>query len=239
MQTSIILSHPQLGENVGFVARAMKNFGFSDLRIVNPRDGWPNPKAEATAAHALDLIANAKIYDSIKSAIADLEYLYATTANTRHINKKYIDSSNLIKNYPIALKVGILFGRESVGLINDEMNYANQIITINTSQSYNSLNLGMAACLICYEIFKLQSENSKELQIKQYIQDIAKKSDIDLMLEDLFAKLDTKGFFKVSEKTITMQRNISNIFTRIENLSKSEVQTLRGIIKSLHYNSQK
>lgn len=228
---SIILSHPQLGENIGAVARAMKNFSISDLRIISPRDGWPNKSAESASVGAIDLINNAKIFTNLEDAIADLNILFATSAQSRDMNKHYISTkeiSNFI-NSSINSKIGFLFGRESSGLTNEEIKFASKIITINTNPEFTSLNIAHAVCIICYEMF-----NSRlKYNLNENFQDLASLDDMNLFLEDIFYKLESKNFFKVSEKKDIMKRNITNIFTRIDNLSKSEYKTLRGILKSL------
>lgn len=226
-QPIIILVAPQMGENIGAAARAMKNFGVNELRIVSPRDGWPNPKALSMAAHAGSIIDSAKIYDDLPSAIADLEYLYATTAIPRDMNKDYIISKDLPKDYPAGLKTGIMFGRENCGLNNAEITLANKIITIDTSE-FSSLNIAQAIVIICYELFNKQY-NAKLINHQK----LATKEELGFFFEHLFTELDKKHFFKVPEKKPQMTRNIMNIFSRLDKLSKTELQTLRGIINSL------
>ncbi len=127
---SIILVCPQMGENIGAVARTMKNFGLQDLRIVKPRDKWPNPKAELLSVGAVDIIKSAKIYEDVLTAIRDLNFVYSTTVRQRDMNKEYVMSQDLLSDYPKSQKVGILFGRESSGLTNTEIMLSNKIITI-------------------------------------------------------------------------------------------------------------
>ena len=156
MNPVIILVAPQMGENIGATARAMKNFGLTNLRIVAPRDGWPNDKASSVAVAAIDILAKAKIYDDLASSIADLEYVYATTSVPRDMNKSYLLSKELPDHYPTQLKVGIMFGRENCGLTNQEITIANKIITIDTDHNFSSLNIAQAVIIICYELFKSQ-----------------------------------------------------------------------------------
>ncbi|HJD55631.1 MAG TPA: RNA methyltransferase [Rickettsia endosymbiont of Pyrocoelia pectoralis] len=228
MNPVIILVAPQMGENIGATARAMKNFGLSELRIVTPRDGWPSEQARSNAVGAVNIIDNAKIYDSLESSIQDLEYLYATTCIKRVMNKDYVFSPNLSLDYPHLQKVGIMFGRENNGLSNEEISFANKIVTINTTE-FSSLNIAQAVIIICYELFR----NSTSREDIRNIQKLATKQELGYFLENLFTKLDKKGFFKASEQKLNMQQNITNIFMRINNLSSPEVQTLQGIIKSL------
>lgn len=225
---SIILVSPQMGENIGASARAMKNFGITDLRIVAPRDGWPNDKARANAALAVDVIDNAKIYNDLKSAVFDIECLYATSSQVRSMNKEYITTTNLGSEFNQKMSVGIIFGRESTGLTNEEISIADKIIVIDTDPSCSSLNLSQAVLLVCYELFQGTGRSDIE-----NLQDLASKQDILYFLDHLFSELDSTYFFKTPEKRKNMVLNITNIFSRIEKLSHNEVQTLRGIVSSL------
>jgi tRNA/rRNA methyltransferase len=224
----IILVAPQMGENIGATARAMKNFGLADLRIVAPRDGWPNEKADNMSVGAIDIIHNAIVYNDLSAAIADLEYVYATTSVPRDMNKEYVTSKNIAQEPAVQdCKFGIMFGRESSGLNNDEIMLANKILTINTTD-FNSLNIAHAVAVICHEIFKSNTE-----QHSPNLQDLATKNEVTLFLNHLEEELDNKNFFKSLDKKPRMMRNITNIFTRIDRLSNAEIQTLRGILKSL------
>jgi len=224
-KASIILISPQMGENIGACARAMKNFGLSDLRIVSPRDGWPNAAADAMSVGARDIIKNAQIFDNISSSIADLDYVYAASAAPRDLNKNYILSKDL---NPQHSNFGIMFGRESSGLSNEEISYANSIVTIDTDPGFSSLNLAHAVAVISCELFKKQER--EDLNNKQ---ELATKGELEHFFTHLIGALDEKQFFKVPEKKKIMAQNIRAIFNRIDNLSKSEIQTLRGIVSVL------
>ncbi|WP_341756164.1 MULTISPECIES: RNA methyltransferase [unclassified Candidatus Tisiphia] len=224
----IVLVEPQMGENIGAVARAMKNFNASELRIVAPRDGWPSKRARSVAVSAVDILDNAKIYDSLAASIEDIEYLYATSVASRNINKDYVLSENLNQDYPVGLKVGIMFGRESCGLQNIEITHAHKIININTGD-FSSLNIVQSVVIICYELFR-----NKQSRINaSNEQELASRGELGYFFEHLFAELNNKTFFKVPEKKLHMTQNIMNIFTRIDKLSTAELQTLRGIITTL------
>ncbi|MBP7189900.1 MAG: RNA methyltransferase [Rickettsiaceae bacterium] len=225
---SIILAAPQMGENIGAAARAMKNFGLHDLRIVSPRDGWPNEKARANAALAVDVVDDARVFESIKDAVSDLNYLYATTSATRAMNKDYVVTKNLLSAFPDHMNVGIIFGRESTGLTNEEISIANKIITIDTDPGCASLNLAQAVLIVCYELF-----GRNERADIANTQDLCTISDMTYFLDHLFNELSNTGFFKTEERREIMMRNITNIFTRIPKLSHNEVQTLRGVISHL------
>ncbi len=126
---SIILVEPQMGENIGASARAIKNFGFTDLRIVKPRDGWPNDKAQSMSANAEDIIRQARIYQTVQEATKDLNFLYATAHTERSMNKEQVFLNEFkINDHIEAQKIGIMFGRESTGLSNEEISFANKIL---------------------------------------------------------------------------------------------------------------
>ncbi len=228
MSISIILVAPQMGENIGAVARAMKNFDIYDLRIVDPRDGWPNEKTVRMSVGAADLIANARIFGSVIDAISDLSYVYAATATPRDMNKEYVFSRDLKEDIPKTGKVGIMFGRENCGLNNQEISYANKIITIDTNLSFSSLNIAHSVAVICYELFQAR------MQSRPYVKPtLAGNDELEYFYEHLFNSLEERKFFRVPEKREKMSLKIRNIFARIDNLSKTELQTLRGIITVL------
>lgn len=227
---AIILVEPQMGENIGASARAMKNFALTDLRLVSPRDGWPNEKAESMSVGALDIIQNAKIYSSVQDAISDLGYVYAATAAPRDINKDYILSRDIGASIPEDASVGIMFGRENCGLNNKEISFANKIITIDTDVNFSSLNIAHSVAVICYELFSIRRQDREDLQ---NIQKLATRLEMEHFYQHLFEQLDKKAFFRVPEKKEQMSLKIRNLFARIDKLSQSELQTLRGIVKVL------
>ena len=227
MSVSIILVAPQMGENIGATARAMKNFGLADLRIVNPRDGWPNDKAIAMSVGARDLIERAQIFNSITEAIKDLEYVYATTATPRNMNKNYVLAADLATDLSNRSNVGIMFGMESTGLSNEDIVLANKIVTIETVPDFSSLNIAHAVAVLCYQIFGKEKIENK-LQIE-----LATHEDLNHFYDNLFGQLENTNFFKSAEKRPGIEQKIRNIFTRIDQLSTAEIQTLHGIIKAL------
>src|SRR3954471_12416832 len=154
---SIILSHPQLGENIGAAARAMANFGLSDLRLVKPRHGWPDAKATAMAAGAANVVEGARVFATVREALCDLNLVYATTARERGITKEVLTPPEAARRLRAASasgqKTGILFGNERSGLDNDDISLADAAITIPTA-AFASLNLGQAVLLSAYEWFR-------------------------------------------------------------------------------------
>lgn len=227
---AIILVAPQMGENIGASARAMKNFGLSDLRIVLPRHGWPNAKAESMSVGAIDIINQAKIFPSIDQAISDLSFIYATTGVPRDMNKNYILSRNLAQDIPSDCRVGIMFGRENCGLNNQEITYANKILVIDTDKNFTSLNISHAVSIVCYELFGLRNQTRNDLNNHHTL---ATQVELNHFYTHLFSKLEEKDFFRVPEKKEQMSSKIRNLFSRIDKMSQIELQTLRGIVTVL------
>ena len=149
-----ILVRPQLGENIGSVARAVKNFNMKYLRIVNPRCSWPNQKAIATSVGAKDILKSAKIYDTVEKSIGDLDIIFASSSRIRKVNKKTISVSNLKKKIKKGRKIGILFGPEASGLSNDEIRCADFLVKIPSNNKFSSINLSHSAIIFCFELFK-------------------------------------------------------------------------------------
>ena len=149
-----ILVRPQMGENIGSVARAIKNFNIKHLRIVNPRCNWPNHKALATSVGARDILKSTKIYNSIEKSVGDLDVIFASSSRIRKINKKIISILDLKKKVKSRGKIGILFGPEASGLSNDELSYADYLVKIPTNKKFSSLNLSHSAIIFCYELFQ-------------------------------------------------------------------------------------
>ena len=231
MAPVIILVGPQMGENIGATARAMKNFGLHELRIVDPRDGWPNPKADAMSVGAIDIIESAKIFDNVTDAVSDLQYVYATTAQRRDMNKNYVMSRDIASHIDRSIKTGIMFGRENWGLTNKEIGMANTILTIDTDPDFSSLNIAHAVAVICSQLYiseALPGANNNTWNPK-----MCTKNELEYLFTHLFDELEKANFFKVPEKREQMQENIRGTFSRIEKLSKNEVQTLRGIISAI------
>ena len=148
-----ILVRPQMGENVGSVARAIKNFNITKLRIVNPRCNWPNQKALATSVGAKDVLKSSKIYDSIEKSIGDLDLVFASTSRIRKVNKKIISVLDLKNKVKKKRKIGIIFGPEASGLSNDEISYADYLVKIPTNKKFSSLNLSHSAIIFCFSAF--------------------------------------------------------------------------------------
>jgi len=221
-----------MGENIGSVARAIKNFNIKHLRMVNPRCNWPNQKALATSVGAKDVIKSTKIYDSVEKAIGDLDLIFASSSRIRKINKKTISISNLKTKIKKKSKIGILFGPEASGLSNDEINCADYLVKIPSNKKFSSLNLSHSAIIFCFELFKFFSH--KKLEYKTgYKSLVAKKSEVNKFLNFIIKGLDKKGFLQPNHKRQSMIRNINNIFHRL-NLSEQEIRILLGIFTTLN-----
>ena len=227
-----ILVRPQMGENIGSVARAIKNFNIKYLRIVNPRCNWPSQKALATSVGAKDILKSAKIYNSIEKAIGDLDIIFASTSRIRKVNKKIISILDFKKKVEKKRKIGILFGPEASGLSNDEISYANYLVKIPTNKKFSSLNLSHSVIIFCFELFQYFS-NKKAIYKSGYKSSVAKKSEINKFLSFIVDKLDKKGFLQPGHKRKSMIRNINNIFHRL-NLSEQEIRILLGIFSTLN-----
>jgi tRNA/rRNA methyltransferase len=232
---AIILSYPQLGENIGAAARAMANFGLSDLRLVNPRDGWPNDRAWITAAGALPVVKGAKLFTDIKEALGDLHLVYATTARERGTTKEVITPAEAAQRLRAASargeKTGILFGNERAGLDNEEISLADAVITIPTSE-FSSLNLGQAVLLTGYEWFRA-GDDTPPARIEHAPHNRKPtRTEMFQMFEHLERELLVSGFLFPPDKRPPMIRAIRATLHRAH-LTYGEVQTFRGMLVAL------
>ena len=227
-----ILVRPQIGENIGSVARAIKNFNIQKLRLVSPRCNWPNQKASATSVGAKDILTSAKIYDSIEKSTEDLNIVFASTSRIRKVNKKIISILDLKKKIKKKQKIGILFGPESSGLSNDEVNSADYLVKIPTNKKFSSINLSHSAIIFCFELFQFFSIK-KQVFRSNYKSLVATKSEVNKFLKFIISGLDKKGFLQPDHKRKSMIRNINNIFHRL-NLSEQEIRILLGIFSTLN-----
>jgi tRNA/rRNA methyltransferase len=232
---AIILADPQLGENIGMAARAMLNSALGDLRLVRPRDGWPNPKANAAASGADIVIQSARVFDKTVDAIAGLTRVYAATARPRDMIKPVLTPRRAAEELHRAIgegeRVGILFGSERAGLENDDIALADAVIQIPLNPGFRSLNLSHAVAIIAYEWYQTGNDTAAEYLPEGRTQ-AATKGELVNFFERLEGALDECGFFHVAEKRPIMARNIRNIFQRA-GLMEQEVKTLHGIVSCL------
>lgn len=232
---SIILVTPQLGENIGGAARAMLNCGMIDLRLVNPRDGWPNIKAERAAVGALELMPPVKVFDTLGGAVNDLTLVFATTARDRKMVKPIVTvrQAALESRAHIASggKVGFIFGPERTGLLSDDVTLANKLVTVPLNPDFTSLNLGQAVLLIGYEWFQAADETpASQMPLNGTLP--ATKEELQNFFAHLERELDECGFLRNLEARPSMIRNLRNMFQRAD-LTEQEVRTLHGMIKEL------
>ncbi len=233
-QPAIILIRPQLGENIGKTARAMLNFGLTDLRLVAPRDGWPNPDAGPSAAGAGSVVDGARVYISVEEAIADCTHVYATTVRDRDMPKPVVTPREAAKQMKSLINSGeqpaIMFGPERSGMTNDDVALADTVLTIPVNPEYGSLNLAQAVILVAYD-FHQASDETPAFQ-PAHPDGMANKKEIVGLMEHLEAELDIKGFFRSEGRKDPQRRTIRNLIQNA-GFSSQEVQTLRGIVKSL------
>lgn len=232
---AIILVRPQLGQNIGMVARAMLNCGLTELRLVAPRDGWPNPDAEASAAGATEVLENAKVFPTTADAVADLQRVYATTARTRDMTNIVETPRQAAGGMKTAVasgqSVGVQFGPERAGLKNDDIALADTVIEVPLNPAFSSLNLAQAVLLIGYEWFQA-SDTSPAREMITAGNRVATKGELVNFFVRLEKSLEESGFLHPPEKTPIMVRNIRNMFQRAD-LTEQEVNTLHGIISAL------
>ena len=227
---SFILHQPQLSENIGACARAIKNFSFKKMVIIKPKPIFPNDKILATSVGAKDVINNSKIYETLELAVKKVDYVIATSARFRNKNIKHIKLDDLAK-IDFSKKVAFLFGSEASGLSNNEISYANYTMQIPTNPEFKSLNLSHSVIIIAYtvaSIIKLKgSKYSKSKKIS-----LASKKDVQAMTNLCISKLEQKNFFKPIEKRPIMLENLRSIFYRME-LSEKETRILSSVFASL------
>ena len=228
---SIVLVRPQLPENIGMVARVMKNFTLKELILVNPKEDWLNNKSINSAKKANNIINNARVYSNLNDALKKFKYVIATTNRKRFLNKQ---NSNIFNHIRKALnnykEVAIIFGPENSGLSNEDLRLSDLIFSINTNNNSNSLNLSHAVAIISYKIFEL-NQLSKQ-KFKDDNLDYVNKGQLSKYFDYLFENLSSKNFFQPKEKTESMKNNIYNIYSKSP-LTKKELQTLWGITKKL------
>ncbi len=245
----VILAEPQLGENIGTAARAMANFGLSEMRLVRPRDGWPSESADKAAAGALFVTQNAIVYDSMEEAVGDLTYVYATTARPRDMHKPVVSPQSAAREIHQRSKAGegrsgLMFGRERWGLNNDEIALSDAICMAPVNPEFASINIAQAVLLLGYEWFK--QGNSGSLGRRTQFDGMdgegmgmaakdtrpATKKELIGFFEHLEKELDHAGFLWPPEKRPNMVRNLRHMFQRLQ-ATEQDVRSLRGIVSSL------
>ncbi|MGJ3230639.1 MAG: RNA methyltransferase [Oceanicaulis sp.] len=226
-----ILCRPQLGENIGACARVMGNFAIPDLRIVAPRDGWPNQAAETMAAGSA-VLENATVFDTLEAATADCHALYATTGTPRHMVKPVVTGRQAMQEARADIaaghRIGVMFGAEKSGHSNAEIQIARAVISLPVDPDFTSLNLAMACGVLAHEWRAGEGVPDGWTPMEAP----ASQGELDGLYGHLHDELDRAGFFYPPEKTSLMMQNLINIFARAR-LTAQEVRTLRGVVKAL------
>ncbi|MEQ8817017.1 MAG: RNA methyltransferase [Thalassobaculum sp.] len=232
---AIVLVEPQLGENIGSCARAMLNCGLTDLRLVRPRDGWPNPKAEAMASGATVVLERARVFETTADACADLSYVLATTARTRDMLKPALTpraaAGELRARLAAGQGAGVLFGPERAGLVNEDVTLADAVLSVPLNPAFSSLNLAQAVLLVGYEWYQAGDDTPASV----LMDDDAPPATVatrEYFLGRLETLLEEAGFFFPEHLGPSMKRNLRTLFTRA-GMSDQEVQTLHGALRSL------
>jgi tRNA/rRNA methyltransferase len=242
----VILVRPQLADNIGMAARAMANFGLEELRLVDPRDGWPNDKARVAASGANFVIDGAQASATLEEALAGLNWVGATTARQRDLAKPVLTPEQAVAEMQRRLaegqRCGILFGPERNGLETEEVANADAVVMANVSTTFASLNLAQAVLLVSYEWMK-QSGRGSIGRVTTYEEPVqpgprtrgsppASKEDLLAFFDHIEVELDRNGFFNAPEKRPSMVQNMRTMFTRM-GATQQEIRTLRGIVKAL------
>jgi tRNA/rRNA methyltransferase len=233
----VVLVEPQLGENIGMVARAMANMGLTEMRLVKPRDGWPSEKAVAASAGADAIVTGATLHETPAAAISDCHYAYASTARQHAQAKQVVGPREAARSARARITAGqsvaILFGRERIGLLADELALADAVLTLPVNPDFPSLNLAQAVLLAGYEWLLSAGE---EGELLPYVTDLgsppATREEAIGLMEHLESELDAAGFFQPVHKKDVMTRNLRNILHR-RSLTAQDVRTLHGVVTSL------
>lgn len=230
-QPLMILVRPQMGENIGAAARAMLNFGLEGMRIVAPRDGWPNPKAVAMASGAGRLLDRAGLFADLPTAVADCHYVFATTARPREQTKPVVTPEEAMAQARAMIadgkKVGFLFGPERTGLENDEVAVANAIVTVPVNPDFPSLNLAQCVLLSAYE-WRRQTEG--EIKVPQI--EPATVLDRQHLADHYERELDAVGYFFPEDKAANMRLNMRSMWSRLV-MTRADVQLMHGVLRQL------
>lgn len=231
----IVLVEPQMGENIGAVARAMLNCGLTQLRIVKPRDGWPNPAAVAMSAGADGVLEAATLHDSLDEAIADCQASYATIAWAQHQVKPVITpralAGELRQRQDAGQRVAVVFGRERTGLHSDEIALTNAICTVPLNPDFASLNLGQAVLLVAYEWW-IARQDTPPRHLVTNESPLASRAMLGNFIRHMLEELEDTGFLALPEKRPIISRNIRNMFTRFD-WTEQEINTLHGMLVKL------
>ena len=234
-QPAFVLVRPQMGENIGAAARAMWNFGLDRMRVVGPRDGWPNPRAVALASGAGRLLDEAMLTDTLEPALADATYVFATTARGRGLTKPIFSPEEAMaqarKIIDAGGKVAVLFGPERAGLENDDVSRANAIITVPVNPEFFSLNLAQCVLLMAYE-WRRTSTPAAPMVLEMAGTEPATNEELEHLARHYEERMDEAGFFWPEDKAANMKLNLRNMWSRLP-LTRSDVQVFHGMMRQI------
>ncbi len=226
----IVLVRPQLGENIGKSARAMLNFGLTEMRLVNPRDGWPNPAAGPAASGADAVLERTRLFDTVQDAIADCPTIYASTVRRRELVMPVLSPEAMADSIASSsTRTAILFGPERSGLETDEVALANAIVTVPINPEFGSLNLAQAVILLAYEWSK---RRALVVPPEKALEPPAPHAELEGLIGQLEAKLEEKGYFHPPSRTQATKNTLRTIFTKA-GWSSREVKAVRGVVRAL------
>ena len=237
-QPVIILTRPQMGENIGAAARAMLNFGLSEMRIVAPRDGWPNPRAVAMASGASgQVLDRARIYDTLGEAMEGISFAFATTARGRELTKPGFTPATAAERSRAEVAAGgrtaFIFGPERAGLENEDVARANAILTVPVNPQFASLNLAQAVLLVGYELTRGSlSEQPMPTGRRPPGEVAADRLEIERLGDHFEQRLDKAGYFFPAHKAASMKLNLRNLWSRMD-LTRGDVKLLHGALRQL------
>ena len=232
---TVILVRPQLGENIGMAARAMLNCGLSSLRLVAPRDGWPNPKAQRAASGADVVLEKAAVFDTVAAAVADLRHVLATTARNRELTQRLVTPRRAaadMRGWSTAgERVGILFGPERAGLTNEDLVCADTVVSIPLNPQFSSLNIAQAVLLVAYE-WSAAADETRPQRLSDHAVRPATKEELQNLFDHLERALDQAGFLRHKAMRPGMVQNLRAFLQRAE-MTEQEVRSFHGVIKYL------
>ena len=230
---AFVLVRPQMGENIGAAARAMLNFGLTRMRVVEPRDGWPNPAAVAMASGAGRILDSASVHDTVAEAVGDCDFVFATTARSRELTKPIVSPERAME-MACAMraegkKVAVLFGPERTGLENPDVAVANAIITVPVNPEFASLNLAQCVLLTAYEWRRHTADITHEV-LSMPTTEMASVIEVDKLAEHYETRLDEFGFFFPETKAEVMKIALRNMWSRMP-LTRQDVQMMHGMLR--------
>jgi len=232
-QPTVVLIAPQMGENIGSAARAMWNFGLERMRLVTPRDGWPNPAAVATASGASRVLDHVRVFDSTAEALGEMDYVFATTARSRDLTKPVMTPERAMEHARAMTEsgkhVGIMFGPERAGLENVDIAQANALISVPVNPGFASLNLAQCVLLVAYEWRRQTGEDAPEV-VEMAGTEFATQVEVEKLFDHFTQRLDVAGFFYPEHKADSMRLNLRNMLSRLP-MTQADIQTFHGMLR--------